>query len=272
MYPPAVQLKGLPTNWNGMLAITAACRVMTFSAKLPPDASAASSLTNILSLTSGFPRYRSFFFTVLLVVSERQLWNSTVADAAALTRHARDTWWESRLPKSNERSRNQNSLGRLDADRRSQPGEEVRDKSMEKKIAITDKTKLARAYPSQCGLQTCATECKSLLWRRALTADWHFHPWILLWCVADPPGGKISARLSRCVKDGVQPPVSLLQPPKPSSPLPPHPLISGPYHFSPPEGRTDRQSHKCSTVWSVADRRLRAAHCWITFTHGTWEG
>lgn len=72
MYPPAVQLKGLPTNWNGMLAITAACPVMTFSAKLPPDASAASSLTNILSLTCGFPRYRSFF-TVLSFVSERQL-------------------------------------------------------------------------------------------------------------------------------------------------------------------------------------------------------
>lgn len=37
MYPPAIQLKGLPTNWNGMLAITDVCPVMTFSAKLPPD-------------------------------------------------------------------------------------------------------------------------------------------------------------------------------------------------------------------------------------------
>lgn len=109
-----------------------------------------------------------------------------------------------------------------------------------KKNAIADKTKLARVHPSQCGLQTCATECTLRLLRR-------FHLWILVWCVAAPPGAQISARLSRCVKDGAPPPQPpslphphLTPPPTPTSPTDLWPVSLFPTGGQ--DGRTDKDT------------------------------
>lgn len=63
--------------------------------------------------------------------------------------------------------------------------------------------------------------------------------------VSPPLQAGRSLRLSsRCVKDGAHPPPSVPNPPPPLSLHHHHPprLISGPYHFSPPEGRTDKAS------------------------------